>query len=86
MRYNLHEEDLEKAIEQMPFQWISVDERLPEPGKDVLLYFGGDGNTMTVGGKYEVGDGWYSITDSEYYTDCDTLPIYWMPLPKPPNC
>lgn len=66
-------------------EWVSVEERLPEPGEDALLYFGGVGNTMTVGGRYEVGDGWYSITDSEYYTDCDTPPTHWMPLPVPPD-
>lgn len=66
-------------------EWMSVKERLPEPGEDALLYFGGNGNTMTVGGRYEVGDGWYSITDSEYYTDCDTPPTHWMPIPAPPG-
>ena len=66
-------------------EWMRVEERLPEPGEDALLYFGGNGNTMTVGGRYEVGDGWYSITDSEYYTDCDTPPTHWMPLPAPPD-
>lgn len=66
-------------------EWISVKDRLPEPDKDVLLFFGYGQCSMAVGGKYELDDGWYSITDGEYYTDCDTPPLYWMPLPTPPK-
>lgn len=67
-------------------EWISVKDRLPEPGEDVLLYFGNNhGNNMTVGGKYNLDESWYSITDGEFYTDCDTTPSHWMPLPEPPE-
>ena len=59
---------------------------LPKPDIDVLLYFGDSAKLkMAVGGKYELDDGWYSVTDGEYYTDCDTPPIYWMPLPEEPD-
>ena len=64
-------------------EWISVVDRLPVPDKDVLLCF--ENSQMAVGGKYELDDGWYSITDAEYYTDCDTPPAHWMPLPEPPG-
>lgn len=66
-------------------EWISVNERMPEPDKDVLLCFGLGDFRMAVGGKYELDEGWYSITDAEYYTDCDTTPTHWMPLPEPPK-
>lgn len=69
-----------------PNEWVSVEERLPKPDIDVLLYFGDSAKLkMAVGGKYELDDGWYSVTDGEYYTDCDTPPIYWMPLPEEPD-
>ena len=64
-------------------EWISVVDRLPVPDKDVLLCF--ETSQMAVGGKYELDDGWYSITDAEDYTDCDTPPTHWMPLPEPPG-
>ena len=69
-----------------PNEWVSVEERLPKPDIDVLLYFGDSAKLkMAVGGKYGLDDGWYSVTDGEYYTDCDTPPIYWMPLPEEPD-
>ena len=69
-----------------PNEWVSGEERLPKPDIDVLLYFGDSAKLkMAVGGKYELDDGWYSVTDGEYYTDCDTPPIYWMPLPEEPD-
>ena len=68
-----------------PNEWISVEDELPDPGKNVLLCFSGHTNSMVVGGRYEVGDGWYSIIDGEYYTDCDTPPTHWMWLPRLPE-
>ena len=61
-------------------EWISVKDRLPETNEDVLLCFLGS-ESMVVGGRYEDGSGWYSNTDAEFYTDCDTPPTHWMPLP-----
>lgn len=66
-------------------EWVSVEDELPDPGKNVLLCFSGHTNSMVVGGRYEVGDGWYSIVDGEYYTDCDTPPTHWMWLPRLPE-
>ena len=67
-----------------PNEWVSVEERLPEPGKDVLLYFGEE-SRISVGGRYDVGDGWYAVIVNEYETICDTAPRSWMPLPAPPD-
>lgn len=78
--------DMAIAALSPPNEWVSVEERLPKPDIDVLLYFGDSAKLkMAVGGKYELDDGWYSVTDGEYYTDCDTPPIYWMPLPEEPD-
>ena len=65
-------------------QWISVKERLPECGTDVLLCFHESAN-MVVGGRDEDGSAWYANTDGEFYTECDTPPTHWMPLPPPPG-
>ena len=40
-----------------PNEWISVEDELPDPGKNVLLCFSGHTNSMVVGGRHEVGDG-----------------------------
>ena len=65
-------------------EWVSVEERLPERGKDVLLYFEEE-SRISVGGRYDVGDGWYAVIVNEYETICDTSPRSWMPLPAPPD-
>ena len=67
-----------------PNEWVSVEERLPERGKDVLLYFGEE-SRISVGGRYDVGAGWYAVIVNEYETICDTSPRSWMPLPAPPD-
>ena len=67
-----------------PNEWVNVEERLPERGKDVLLYFGEE-SRISVGGRYDVGDGWYAVIVNEYETICDTSPRSWMPLPAAPN-
>ena len=81
--------ELQGILEEMPIptppnEWVSVEERLPEPGKDVLLYFGEE-SRISVGGRYDVGDGWYAVIVNEYETICDTSPRSWMPLPAPPD-
>lgn len=56
-------------------QWISVSDRLPEKGADILVWCG-----WVISAMY---DG-----KSTFYTDDGTNPIYqvthWMPLPQPP--
>ena len=56
-------------------QWISVSDRLPEKGADILVWCG-----WVISAMY---DG-----KSTFYTEDGTNPIYqvthWMPLPQPP--
>ena len=61
-------------------RWISVEERLPEPGTPCLGYTG-SGCEVAL---YEGDDKWwttyhnYSITSKRLFT-------HWMPLPEPPK-
>lgn len=56
-------------------QWIPVSERLPEKGKDLLVY---DGECVYVAYYY---DGkWWS---SDYHLSGDRPVKAWMPLPEP---
>ena len=69
-----------------PNEWVSVGERLPEKKQDVLMLF--DGGNMAVGWWHDSDEYitfWCAYTDDGFYTDCDDMPVYWMPLPKPPT-
>lgn len=62
-----------------PPRWISVDERLPEPGETVLVWHHGEVqmawlNHFTNGVAYFVRDTHYNFE-----------PTHWMPLPAPPE-
>lgn len=67
-------------------EWISVKDRLPGKGNDVLMYF--DTGNMAVGFWHD-GDEcftfWSAYADYGWYTDCDFEPTHWMPLPEPPK-
>ena len=68
-------------------QWISVTERLPVFGQNVLMYFR-KGKTFAAGFlSEEKGRSplWCSFTDNEWFTECDNRPDYWMPLPDRPK-
>ena len=68
-------------------EWISVEDRLPERGQDVLIYFE-TGNNMAVGfitGQDKSLSFWATYTDDGWYTDCDSIPQFWMPIPEPPK-
>lgn len=70
----------------LPSEWVSVEERLPEKKQDVLMLF--DGGNMAVGWWHDSDEHitfWCAYTDDGFYTDCDDMPVYWMPLPKPPT-
>ena len=64
-----------------PNEWVSVEDRLPEREKLVIVYVGGE---VTVDTRLRaetsiVGD--WAIHQSR----ADTI-THWMPLPAPPNC
>lgn len=57
--------------------WISVEDRLPEPEEQVLIYYEWVGRS---GGKYrEIAfDSFKAMRFLGY------KPLFWMPLPEPP--
>lgn len=66
-------------------KWISVEERLPEYGKTVIVY-GSQGGIYTARyqrARYEWGrDSWWKLNSKSHICN----PTHWMPLPEPPNC
>lgn len=64
-----------------PYEWISVEDRLPEKFADVLcLYRSRDyrGNIIVID---------YMETDDGYFSEQfkHGVPTHWMPLPEPPK-
>lgn len=64
-----------------PYEWISVEDRLPEKFADVLcLYRSRDYGSNTIVVDYmETDDGYFS-EQFKY-----GVPTHWMPLPEPPK-
>lgn len=61
-------------------EWISVEERLPEPNKLVLcIWLKSDGDSRYGFATYQRDDIWYVSNEG---MPCVT---HWMPLPKPPK-
>lgn len=65
-----------------PNDWISVEDRLPEPGERVLATDCGFIGEFYINkrGKWQR----YNVNCSELLMALDIL--YWMPLPAPPDC
>ena len=75
-----------KAVQNMPTltpsnEWVSVEERLPEPGERVLATDCGFVGEFYINkrGKWQR----YNVNCSELLMALDIL--YWMPLPKSPK-
>lgn len=66
---------------QATSDWISVEERLPEPGERVLTTDGAFVGEMYINkrGKWQR----YNVNDSSLLMALDIL--WWMPLPEPPE-
>jgi len=56
--------------------WINVNDRLPENLDEVLTYDKNEG----IGISFFSNDSWY-----DYNTTKSLNPVYWMPLPEPPE-
>ena len=68
-----------------PNEWVSVKDRLPERGQNVLMLF--KSGNMAVGWLYDVDEHttfWIVYTDDGFYTDRDNVPLYWLSLPQLP--
>lgn len=67
----------------LPNEWVSVDERLPEVGQEVLVYWR---NTSQKAEHFELthydGDHWFLLDNTERPW---IVVVAWMPLPAPPD-
>lgn len=83
-------------LEQDALGWISVKDRLPEPGKDVLLIAYGWKDTRVYIGRLEHMNpetSWLTGITSKESEWCiqgwsylrEPLVTHWMPLPEPPK-
>lgn len=75
------------ALREKVPEWIPVSERLPEPGKMVLLIVSGKVKNITLIDAYELGEfdtdeGWILEMWPEWK---DPKVTHWMPLPEPPE-
>ena len=66
-----------------PNEWVSVDEKLPEVGQEVLVYWR---NTSQKAEHFELthydGDHWFLLDNTERPW---IVVVAWMPLPAPPT-
>lgn len=76
-------EDCQSVVREMVVEdgWISVSERLPEPGVRVLASDGGFVGEFYINGRGQ----WrrYNVNDASLLMALDIL--WWMPLPEPPR-
>ena len=66
-----------------PNEWVSVEERLPEVGQEVLVYWR---NTSQKAEHFALthydGDHWFLLDNTERPW---IVVVAWMPLPAPPD-
>lgn len=63
-------------------RWISVDDRLPEPRKDVIVRIKSlDGKWFGTSVDYQLEDGQWKKSGSTWKISV----THWMPLPEPPK-
>jgi hypothetical protein len=79
--YRFWQEGYQVGVMQPP-EWISVEERLPEPFVSVLVYMPEERPLPTVHEGFLAREGmWYAN-----HFDREPMEItHWMPLPKPPK-
>ena len=67
----------------LPNEWVSVEERLPEVGQEVLVYWR---NTSQKAEHFELthyeGDHWFLLDNTGRPW---IVVVAWMPLPAPPD-
>ena len=62
-------------------EWISVNDRLPEPWKQVLIY---SRHNFCESALYIGVSGKWRVTWNHEMLDADSV-THWMPLPQPPK-
>ena len=87
-----HQDDMD-LIDDMPAadvqpisQWISVKDRLPEPEKDVLVWYRYTWGAGFTSCRFGISK-WYS-NRKRWYEGCllkGFEVLYWQPLPEPPK-
>lgn len=63
-------------------EWVSVDDRLPDEGEDVIMchYYDVDGLFMWIAsGQFEEGKWWCDFTDDEFKNTNFHSVTHWMP-------
>lgn len=63
--------------------WISVNEKLPDDGQKILVYYHQDIYTAVLYNICILCQQPEHFTDGTWCADTDTI-TYWMHLPKPP--
>ena len=67
------------AVDAMP-RWIPVEERLPEDGKNVIVFVRSCADWWTMDIDWCVNGHWVINADDEWHNI-----THWMPLPTPPE-
>ena len=70
---------MKPSSSELPNSWISVDDRLPDDDRDVLVF---DDGFFLTGGYNKKEKRWEASWDW-----CESIHsvTHWMPLPEPPN-